>query len=67
MFWIVLAGVLVLALVLLGIVGYGVQGAFGRLGRELEAARRDARPVVDQVGATVAKAHQVTDAPANRA
>ena len=47
--WIV---VVVLALVVLGAVGYGVLGAAGRLGRELEAAERDVRPLLDQAQAT---------------
>ena len=55
--WIVPAVVLVLALVVLGIVGYGVLGAFGRLNRELEAAERDVRPLLDQARATTARAN----------
>jgi hypothetical protein len=47
--WIV---VVVLALVVLGAIGYGLVGAFGRLGRELEAAERDVRPLLAQVQAT---------------
>ena len=66
LFWIVLAGVLVVALLFLGVVAYGVLGAFGRLGRELEGAERDARPLLDQVQATVARANETTDASANR-
>jgi hypothetical protein len=66
LFWIVLAGVLVVALLFLGVVAYGVLGAFGRLGRELEGAERDARPLLDQVQATVARANETTAAPANR-
>jgi hypothetical protein len=58
LFWIVLA-VVVLALVALGLVGYGVLGAFGRLNRELEAAERDVRPVLDQAQATAARAAEV--------
>ena len=54
--WIVPAVVLVLALVVLGIVGYGVLGAFGRLNRELEAAERDVRPLIQQAQATAARA-----------
>jgi hypothetical protein len=65
-FWIVLAAVLVVALVVLGIVGYGVLGAFGRLGRELEAAELDARPLLEQVRTTVARANALADASANR-
>jgi hypothetical protein len=51
--WIV---VVVLALVVLGAIGYGVLGAAGRLGRELEAAERDVRPLLRQVQATAARA-----------
>jgi hypothetical protein len=46
----------VLALVVLGAVGYGVLGAAGRLRRELEAAERDVRPVLERVQATAARA-----------
>jgi hypothetical protein len=59
--WIVPAVVLVLALVVLGIVGYGVLGAFGRLNRELEAAERDVRPLLDQVRATTAPANGLAE------
>ena len=65
LFWIVLAGVLVAALVVLGVVAYGVLGAFGRLGRELESAERDARPFLDQVQATVDRANQMAVAAAD--
>ena len=47
--WIV---VVVLALVVLGAIGYGVLGAAGRLGRELEAVERDVRPLIQQAQAT---------------
>jgi hypothetical protein len=47
--WIV---VVVLALVVLGAIGYGVLGAAGRLRRELEAAERDVRPLLVQTQAT---------------
>jgi hypothetical protein len=47
--WIVVG---VLALVVLGAIGYGVLGAAGRLRRELEAAERDVRPLLDQAQAT---------------
>jgi hypothetical protein len=63
LFWIVLAGVLVAALLVLGVVAYGVLGAFGRLGRELEGAERDARPLLEQIQATLARAD---DTPAAR-
>jgi hypothetical protein len=61
LFWIVLAVVLVLALVVLGIVGYGLLGAFGRLNRELAAAERDVRPLLDQVRATTARANELAE------
>jgi hypothetical protein len=47
--WIV---VVVLALVVLGAIGYGVLGAAGRLRRELAAAESDVRPLLDQAQAT---------------
>jgi hypothetical protein len=46
--WIV---VVLLALVVLGAIGYGLLGAAGRLRRELEAAERDVRPLLVQVQA----------------
>ena len=51
--WIV---VVVLALVVLGAIGYSLLGAAGRLQRELEGAERDLRPLLDQVQATSARA-----------
>ena len=51
--WIV---VVVLALVVLGSIAYGVLGAAGRLGREMEAAERDGRPLIQQARATAARA-----------
>ena len=66
-FWIALAAGLVLALLLLGVVAYGVLGAFGRLGRELEAAEREARPLLGQVQATAARANEMAATPVNRA
>ena len=51
--WIV---AVVLALVVLGAVGYGLLGAAGRLRRELEGAERDARPLMAQVAAAQAAA-----------
>ena len=50
--WIVVG---VLALVVLGAIGYGVLGAAGRLGRELEAVERDVRPLIQQARATAAR------------
>ena len=47
--WIV---VVVLAVVVLGAIGDGVLGAAGRLRRELEAAERDVRPLLEQAQAT---------------
>jgi hypothetical protein len=40
--------VVVLAVVVLGAVGYGLAGAFGRLAREVEGAQRDVRPLLEQ-------------------
>jgi Tfp pilus assembly protein PilX len=51
--WIV---VVVLALVVLGAIGYGVLGAAARLQREVEAVERDVRPLVQQAQATLARA-----------
>ncbi|SNR51002.1 hypothetical protein [Blastococcus mobilis] len=65
LFWIVLAVVVVLALVALGVVGYGVLGAFGRLNRELEAAERDVRPLLEQAQATATRAAEVQGGRAN--
>ena len=56
MFWVGIAVVLVLALVALGVVGYVVLGAFGRLDHELRAAERDVRPLLEQAQATAARA-----------
>jgi beta-lactamase regulating signal transducer with metallopeptidase domain len=50
--WIV---VVVLALVVLGVIAYGLFGAAGRLRRELEAAERDVRPLLEQAQATSAR------------
>jgi hypothetical protein len=66
LFWIVLAVVLVLALLVLGVVGYGVLGAFGRLNRELAAAERDVRPLLEQAQATATRANELGDRAANR-
>jgi hypothetical protein len=51
--WIV---VVVLSLVVLGAIGYGVLGAAGRLGKELEAAEREVRPVLQRAQETAARA-----------
>jgi Sec-independent protein translocase protein TatA len=55
--WIV---VVVLALVVLGAIAYGLLGAAGRLRREMDAAERDARPLLEQIDAAQAAA-QVRD------
>ncbi|MCW2702829.1 MAG: hypothetical protein JWQ37_824 [Blastococcus sp.] len=51
--WIV---VVVLSLVVLGAIGYGLVGAAGRLRRELAAAERDVRPLLEQAQAAAARA-----------
>ena len=56
MIWIVWLAVVVLGLVVLGVVAYGVFGAFARLGREVAAAERDVRPLLEQAQATAARA-----------
>ena len=56
MLWIVWLVVVVLALVVLGGVAYGVFGAFARLGREVAAATREVRPLIDQAQATAGRA-----------
>ncbi len=66
LFWIVLAAVVLLALLVLGVVAHGVLGAFGRLDRELKAAERDVRPLLEQAQATAARANAIGDRPANR-
>ncbi len=47
--WIVVG---VLALVVLGVLLHGVQGARTRLAREITAFEREVRPVLDQVAST---------------
>lgn len=47
--WIVVG---VLAVVVLGALTYGVQGARVRLAREITAFEREVRPVLDQVAGT---------------
>jgi heme exporter protein D len=44
--------VVVLSLVVLGALVHGVFGALQRLGRELQAAERDVRPLLEQAQAT---------------
>ena len=58
MLWVWIA-VVVLALVVLGAVGYGLVGALTRLRREVEGAQRDIAPVLEQLQATAARAEQV--------
>ena len=48
--------VVVVSLVVLGALAYSVFGAFGRLGRELQAAEREVAPLLEQVQATTARA-----------
>jgi hypothetical protein len=50
------AVVVVLALVVLGGIGYGLFSAFARLGREVAAFDREVRPVLEQVQQTAARA-----------
>jgi hypothetical protein len=58
MLWVWIA-VVVLALVVLGAVGYGLMGALTRLRREVEGAQRDIAPVLEQLQATATRAEQV--------
>ena len=51
---IVWGAVVVLALVVLGAVGYSLAGAFGRLVREVEAVQRDVAPLLEQARAVAA-------------
>ena len=51
--WIAVA---VLAVVVLGSVGYGLLGAWGRLSRELRTLDREVRPLVEQVQETARRA-----------
>jgi heme/copper-type cytochrome/quinol oxidase subunit 2 len=51
--WIVVP---VLALLVLGVLGYGVLGAAERLDGELRALERDVRPVLAEAQATAARA-----------
>ena len=60
-----LAVVVVLALVALGVVAYGVLGAFGRLNRELVAAERDVAPVLAEVQQTSNRASRLRDGPSS--
>ena len=58
MLW-VWIGVVVLAVVVLGILAYGLVGALTRLRREVEGAQRDLAPVLEQLQATAAHADAV--------
>ena len=51
---IVWIAVVVLAVLALGIVGYTLLGAAGRLRRELQGAEQDVRPLLEQLEATSA-------------
>jgi len=48
-------GVVVLALVVLGILAYGLVGALTRLRHEVEGAQRELKPVLEQLRATSAR------------
>ncbi|HLM07724.1 MAG TPA: hypothetical protein VK402_21320 [Blastococcus sp.] len=50
--WIAVGVVVLLAL---GIIGYGLLGAAGRLRRELAGAEQDVRPLLDQLQTTSAE------------
>jgi len=52
-------GVVVLALVVLGILAHGLVGALTRLRREVEGAQRDLKPVLEQLQAAAAHADAV--------
>jgi hypothetical protein len=52
-------GVAVLAVLVLGVLGYGLLGAFGRLTRELRALDREVRPLLAEVQATAERAAAV--------
>jgi hypothetical protein len=58
MLW-VWIGVVVLALLVLGIVAYGLVGALTRLRREVEGAQRELAPVLAQLQDTAARAEAV--------
>ena len=58
MLW-VWIGVAVLAVVVLGIIGYGLVGAMTRLQREVEGAQQDLQPVLEQLQAAAARADAV--------
>jgi hypothetical protein len=58
--WIAVA---VLAVVVLGALGYGLLGAAGRLRRELEGLEREVRPVLAEVQASAARAADTRRSP----
>jgi hypothetical protein len=58
MLW-VWIGVIVLALLVLGIVAHGLVGALTRLRREVEGAQRELAPVLAQLQDTAARAEAV--------
>ena len=60
-FWIALGVVVLLALLALGLVAYGVLGAFGRLDRELAAAEADVQPVLEQAQRSARHASRLRD------
>jgi hypothetical protein len=63
---IVWVAVVVLALLLLGVLGYSVLGAAGRLSRELRGLERDVRPLLAQAQAAAERAtEQRADRSAN--
>jgi hypothetical protein len=64
--WIVVLVVVVLAVVVLGGVAYGVFGAFARLGREVAAAEREVRPLLEEAQATAARAAESRERRANQ-
>jgi hypothetical protein len=58
--WIAVA---VLAVVVLGALGYGLLGAVGRLRRELQALEGEVRPVLAEVQASAARAADTRRSP----
>jgi type II secretory pathway pseudopilin PulG len=56
--WIVVG---VLAVVVLGALAYGVQGARVRLAREVTAFEREVRPLLDQVADTTERVGRTDD------
>ena len=56
MLWVVWIAVVALSLVVLGAIAFSLLGAGQRLARELRAAERDVRPVLEQAQATAARA-----------